>query len=284
MMYPPLPVEMTEAPGRSLATTLSTWAWPGLLTKLTVNSVPPAKSIPSLNPLWTMKKMPGMMISSENRKYQLRRLTKSIFLTRGGGGGVSTSAAATRASAVRPGFSSAGSASGSSSCSSSSSSGASVPSLPTRLTSDGSDTIHPHQCRTTERAAGHDNRKQVVRDDDRRDEAGDDTDNQRDREALDGARPDETKDETSDDRRKVRVTNRRPCPPHGRIHRRRSGSACAFFFLETFKDQRVGIDRHTDRQDESGDACQRQCDRHELEDRKNRARVKEQRKAREEAR
>ena len=54
---------------------------------LNVNSVPPAKSIPSRKPPpgRAIEMMPGMMTISEMRKNQLRRLTKSSFLTRGSG-------------------------------------------------------------------------------------------------------------------------------------------------------------------------------------------------------
>src|SRR5260370_21770576 len=156
---------MTEPSMFSDATALSTCAWDTALGgKLTVNSVPPAKSMPSAKPLAIMKYMPGMMISSEKKKYQLRRLTKSAFRPRGGAGGFWTAGAAGSSSTAA---SASGSSPSSSSSSSSSSSGASVPSLPAGVSSDGSDTIHPHQCRTPEPAAGHDDREEVIRDDDR---------------------------------------------------------------------------------------------------------------------
>src|SRR5260370_19569569 len=159
--------------------------------------------------------MPGMMISSENRKYQLRRLTKSILRTRAGAGGFSTLAASTSSSwAAAPGCSSSSAASGSSSASSSSDSGTSVPSLPAFMSSDGSDTIHPHQARAPEPAAGHDDRQQVVGDDDRRDEAGDHADAERDRETFHRSRSEESQDDAGEDRRDVRVPDRRPGPAH----------------------------------------------------------------------
>src|SRR5467141_3052633 len=105
--------------------------------------------------------MPGTMISSDSRKYQLRRLTKSIFRTRGGAGGVSTRDLATSSSPVALG------SSASSPSSSSSSSGRSVSTTPARVSSDGSDTIHPHQGRPAEAAARHDDSEQVVSHDDR---------------------------------------------------------------------------------------------------------------------
>src|SRR5713226_8758981 len=186
--------------------------------------------------------MPGMMIRSENRKYQLRRLTKSILRRRGGGGGASTFAASTSSSwAAAPGCSS-------SSCSSASSSasGASVPSLPAGVLSDGSDTIHPHQARAPEAAAGHHDREQVVRDDDRRDEAGDDADAQRDREAFHGPGSEESEDDAGEYRRDVRVPDRGPGPPHRGVDRGRDRPPRSHLFFEALKDQDVGVDRHSD--------------------------------------
>src|SRR5260370_41783333 len=129
-----------------------------------------------------------MMISSEKRKYQLRRLTKSIFRTRGGARTASMAGGTTACSWVV-----GGSAGSSSSCSvsSSSSSGVSVPSLPAGVSSDGSDTIHPHQRRAPDAAAGHDDRQQAVGHDDRRDQADADADPERDRKALNRSRPDD---------------------------------------------------------------------------------------------
>src|SRR6184192_4280097 len=64
---------MTEPLRFSAATALSTCASEGWLAKVTVNSVPPAKSIPSRNPLRHIEKMPGMMMSSEKAKKRFRR-------------------------------------------------------------------------------------------------------------------------------------------------------------------------------------------------------------------
>src|SRR6266852_9801356 len=226
--------------------------------------------------------MPGMMISSENRKYQLRRLTKSILRTRGGASGVSTLAASTRSSwAAAPGCPSS---SGSSSASSSSDSGTSVPSLPAFMSSGGSDTIHPQQTRAPEAAARHHDRQQVVRDDDRRDQAGDDADAERDREAFHGPGSEEPEDDAGEDRRDVRVPDRGPGSAHGGVDRSRDCSPRSHLFFEALEDQDVGVDRHADRQDEACDARERQRDGHELESGKYRARIEEQSKARQEAR
>src|SRR5260370_27379870 len=146
--------------------------------------------------------MPAMMMSSENRKYQFRRLTKSILRTRAGAGGVSTLAASTSSScAAAPGCSSSSETSAASSASSSSESGISVPSLPAFISSGGSDTIHPPQGRAPEPAAGHDDRQQVMRPHDRGDKADADADPERDRKPLDRPRSDEAEAETGDDRR-----------------------------------------------------------------------------------
>src|SRR5260370_32937164 len=110
--------------------------------------------------------MPGMMISSEKRKYQLRRLTKSIFRMRGGARTASMAGATTACSWVVGG---SACSSSSSSVSSASSPDASVFSIPGCLSSDGSGTVHPHLRRAPEAAAGHDDCQQVVGHDDRRD-------------------------------------------------------------------------------------------------------------------
>src|SRR6267378_2593735 len=155
--------------------------------------------------------MPGTMISSDSRKYQLRRLTKSIFRTRGGAGGVSTRDLATSSSPVALGSSAS---SPSSSTSSSSSSGRSVSTTPARVSSDGSDTIHPHQGRPAEAAARHDDSEQVVSHDDRRDEAGEDADAQHDRKSFHRPGSDEAEDRARDQRRQVGISNRRPSAAH----------------------------------------------------------------------
>src|SRR5712692_6213859 len=58
-------------------TALSTCAWVSGLPSWRLNSVPPAKSMPSRKPRVTMKKMPGRMISRDSPKNQLRRPTMS---------------------------------------------------------------------------------------------------------------------------------------------------------------------------------------------------------------
>src|SRR5438132_1056689 len=224
--------------------------------------------------------MPGMMISRDSRKYQLRRLTKSIFRTRGGAGGVSTRALATSSSAVALG--SSASSPSSSTSSSSSSSGRSVPTSPARVSSDGSDTVHPHQRRTAECAARHDDGQQVVSYDDRRDEAGKDADPEHDSESFHRPRPDEAEDRASDQRRQVGISNRRPGTAHPGVDGRRDRPARAHLFLEPFEDQNVGVDRHAYREDEPGDAGQRERDGYDFEHCENRTGVEEQREAREE--
>src|ERR1700680_3183956 len=118
-----------------------------------VNSVPPAKSMPSRKPLVAIERMPGMMMMSETAKNRLRRPMMLSRRTRGAGRGSSTG--------VSVGLS------GGTITSAACSAGA---------TSDSSDTaVHSHQPRPSEGAACHDDGKQVVRDDDRGDQARDDT-------------------------------------------------------------------------------------------------------------
>src|SRR5712692_9764495 len=221
--------------------------------------------------------MPGMMISRENRKYQLRRLTKSIFRMRGGARTASMAGGTTACSWVVGG---SACSSSSSSVSSSSSSDASVFSIPGCVSSGCSDTIHPHQRRAPEAAASHDDRQQVVGDDDRGDQADADADPERDRKTLDRSRPDEAEDEAGDDGRQVGVPDRRPCPPDAGINGGRYGPARAHFLFESLEDQNLGVDGHADREDEPGDPGQRQRDGHELEGGEYRPRVEEQGKAR----
>src|SRR5258708_15409808 len=122
-----------------------------------VNSVPPAKSMPSRKPFVAIDRMPGMMIRREMKKKMLRRPVMLSRRTRGSGRGISTG--------VSLGFS-AGSAM-SAAC-------------PAGATSDSSDTaVHPHQPGTPECTPRHHDGEEVVRDDDRGDEAGDDADAER---------------------------------------------------------------------------------------------------------
>src|SRR5260370_29974846 len=138
-----------------------------------------------------------MMIRSEKRKYQLRRLTKSIFRMREGARTASMAGGTTACSCVVGG---SACSSSSSSVSSSSSSDASVFSIPGCVSSDGSDTVHPHQRRAPETAAGHDDCQQDVGHADRLDQAEPDADPERDRKSLDRSRPDEAEDQAPGDR------------------------------------------------------------------------------------
>src|ERR1700674_1989940 len=141
-----------------------------------VNSVPPAKSMPSRKPLVAIERMPGMMITREIAKNMLRRPMVLSPRTGGAGRGSSTG--------VSVGFS--GETTPSATCSAG-------------ATSDSSDSaVHSHQPRPSEGAACHDDGKQVVRDDDRRDQARNDADAERDRKSLHRRRTDEAQDHAGD--------------------------------------------------------------------------------------
>src|SRR5258707_977175 len=78
-------------------------------------------------------------------------------------------------------------------------------------TSDSSDTsVYPHQPRPPEGAARHHDGEEVVRDDDRGDQACDDTNSKRDGETLHSRRAYEAEDHARDQRRRVGVANGRP--------------------------------------------------------------------------
>src|SRR6266487_3899497 len=148
MMYPPWDVSMTDPLRFCPSTALWICAVEGWLAKETVNSVPPAKSIPSRNPFRHIEKMPGMMIRSERAKNRFRRPTKLSLRTRGsrtaaGSGSTAASAFALPSAEATPAPWSSAS------------------------TSDSSDTIHSKQALAPETARRKHDREQVVRDDDR---------------------------------------------------------------------------------------------------------------------
>src|SRR5450759_197148 len=199
-----------------------------------------------------MKKMPGMMMISETRKNQLRRLTMSSFRTRGSrrDGGSETVSTLVSSGAT----SSFGAAS----------------------SSEGSSTVHPSQPRPPKGSGRQDDREQVVSDDDGRDQAGDDTDRQCDREALDLRRPDEAEDDAGDEGRGVGIADSGPGAADGRINRRRYGAAGPDLLFETLEDQDVGVDSHTHGQDEARDAGEGQRHRYQLEDGQYGGRIEEE--------
>src|SRR5258708_3411466 len=82
-MSPPSEVWLTEPLALSASTARSTAGRSGLLANETVNSVPPAKSMPSRKWLCHIDTMPGMMISSDRAKNQLRLPMMFSFRTRG---------------------------------------------------------------------------------------------------------------------------------------------------------------------------------------------------------
>src|SRR5215467_1762857 len=138
------PVEITDP--LTFWESTAAWTWlsdtsPG---KLTVNSVPPAKSIPRAKCFVAIEMMPGTMMISDSAKNQLRL---PIRLRRRGGFG-SDAGARTSASCDLACWTI------SATCSSAE-------------TSDSSDTIHPEHARTPEPAACEHDGEQVVSDDDR---------------------------------------------------------------------------------------------------------------------
>src|SRR5437016_826519 len=152
---------------------------PGCPSNFTVNSLPPWKSMPRRKPRVTIEMIPGTMISSETRKKMFRWLMMSSRRT-----GAAACAAFSAAASLG------------------------------RLSSA---TGHPqHVLRARPPEVEHDG-QQVVRDDDRRDQADPDADRQRDREALHGPRADQDQDAAGDQRRDVGVADRRPGPPDGGV-------------------------------------------------------------------
>src|SRR5882672_2339550 len=256
MMKLPRSVWITDPVTGCAATAASTCATVGWLAKLSVNSGPPAKSMPSKNPRVAIETMPGMMMISDSRKNRLRRPVMLSLLTRGSG----------RTSSL--GLPS-GTMSAACCCAE---------------TSESSDTVDSHQHRPAQRAAGHDDRQQVVGHDDRRDQAGHHADAEGDGESLHLARTYEAKDHAGDEGRGVRVADRGPGTPDRRIDRRGDRAAGPHLFLESLEDQHVGVDRHADREDEAGDAGEGQRDRHRLEDREDCAGIEEESDAGQEAR
>src|SRR6266852_2610703 len=102
--------------------------------------------------------------------------------------------------------------------------------------SDSSDTaVDSHQPWPSEGAAGHDDGQQVVSDDDRRDQAGDDTDAQRDGKTLHRRWTHEAQDHTRDKGRCVGVTDGGPRAPYRGVDRGGYGAAGADLLLETLE-------------------------------------------------
>src|SRR5579859_150744 len=275
---------MTVPPTFSAATALSTVFSGGLLLKLTVVSVPPAKSMPSRKCLVVIEMMPGMMMISESRKNQFLRPTMSSLRTRGGSGSLTGGAGAATASSTASTSSSAVSSAYSPEYSLPSSASAGSSSL-TGLCclSDGSSTVHSEQRRPAHAARRQHDGQQVVGHEDRREQAGDHADREHDGESLDRGRPDEQQDAAGDQRRRVRVADRGPRAAHRGIDRGGYGAPRAHLFLESFEDQHVRVDGHTDGQDEAGDAGQRQGHRDRLEQREHLTRIEEEGEAREES-
>ena len=88
-----------------------------------------------------------------------------------------------------------------------------------------------------------------------RDEHADDED---EREALDDRRPEVEQDEGRDERGHVRVEDRVPRPAEARLDGRTERSPAAQLLLRALEDEDVGVHRHAHREDERGDARERQ--------------------------
>src|SRR5437660_11521811 len=146
------------------------------------SSVPPWKSMPSRKPRVTIDTMPGTMMIREIRKKMFRRPTMSS--RRAGRARCWTCSAATPSAG---GLSSA--------------------------------TLHSEHADAPRPAEVEHDRQQVVRDDDRRDQADGHADRQRDGEAADRPRPRQDQDAAGDQRRDVRVADGGPRPPDGGVDR-----------------------------------------------------------------
>src|SRR2546430_9178542 len=204
------------------------WTWAGDESppKLTVSTVPPAKSMPRRKPFRHIERLPGMMISSESAKKRFRRPMMLSLRTRGAG-------ATTAASWAFP-------------------SSTMSATWPCGVTADSWDAVHPQQGWASEAPRGQHDRQQVVSDDDRRDEAGEDTDPKRERESFHRRGSDESKDDAGDERRRVGVANGGPGAADRGVHRRCDRASRSYLFFLAFKDQDVGVHRHAHRHGEGG--------------------------------
>ena len=79
-----------------------------------------------------------------------------------------------------------------------------------------------------------------------------------------GAEPEE--DHCRDHRRDVRVADRKPCAGKTVMHCIRDVLPFLELFFHTLEDENVGVHRHTNRENETGDTCGSQRDWNELED------------------
>src|SRR5450759_994510 len=188
--------------------------------------------MPSRKPLVAIDRMPGMMISREMAKKMFRRPMMLSFRTRGSGRGGRVLSSS--------GFSCVFSCGGTMSavCSAG-------------AMSDSSDiAVDSHQRRATQGAASHDDREQVVSDDDRGDEAGDDADTERDGKTLHLRGAHEAQDHAGDKRRGVGDAEGGPGAPDGCVDSSGYGPAGADLLLEALEDQHIGVDGHAHGQDE----------------------------------
>jgi hypothetical protein len=95
-------------------------------------------------------------------------------------------------------------------------------------------------------------------DEDSSEDIGQKTDHQCDGEAFDRTRSEEEQEEARHDGGDVSIDDGPPGFTKARVNRRRNRFARAKLFTNALEDQHVGIDRHTDGEDDAGDAGQRE--------------------------
>src|SRR5271157_1963383 len=93
-----------------------------------------------------------------------------------------------------------------------------------------------------------------ARHEDRSEQVGRQTEAESHSESAHRARPEQKQDDGGHDRGHVRVDNRDPGVSEALVHRRRRRLAVPQFLANTLQDQDVGINAHTNRQDDSRDS------------------------------
>ena len=114
-----------------------------------------------------------------------------------------------------------------------------------------------------------------------REKADNYTEGQGNRETLNHAGAEVTaknvKDQTGNERRRVRVADGGPCTLPAKIDGLSQGFSGPQFFFSSFEDQNIRINRHTNTQDETGDARQGQNNRNDPEKRQREQGIRYQR-------
>src|SRR6267143_403844 len=136
--------------------------------------------------------------------------------------------------------------------------------------------LHAVEGEPTGRPQSSQDLQELLRGDDGGEHADADADRQGNRKTLDQRGAEEIEHEAGNQGRDVRVPDCRPRPMHACFHCGAEGPTSAQFLLEALEDQHVGVDRHSDREDEPRQARQRQGDAEELEDRQRDRSVDEQ--------